>query len=165
MIMCAKANRNMMIPILVCLMAIAQPCIGADSDRENDVREIEALSLAWVDAEGRKDLAGSLEPVWEDAMWLPPDAGPVHGKEAIRALYEEFFAAIPYTTMSVNLGKVIVSSSGDLATSWAEFSASGEGPDGSFTIPMKAVMVWEKRGGKWGVSINMYNSNAPAVQN
>jgi len=155
----------MMTPILVCLIAIAQPCFGADPAHENDVRAIEALSLAWVDAEGKKDLEGSLEPVWEDAIWFPPDAGPVHGKEAIGALYKEFFAAVPYTSMSVTLGEVTVSSSGDLATSWAEFTVSGEGPEGSFTVPMKAVMVWEKRGGKWGVSINMYNSNVPEVQN
>jgi uncharacterized protein (TIGR02246 family) len=143
-------------------MAIAQPGFGAGSDPEDDIKTIEAMSLAWVDAEGSKDLEGSLEPIWDDAVWLPPDAAPVHGKTAIGALYEEFFAAIPYSSMSVTLGDVTVSASGDLAASWAEFVVSGESPEGSFAIPMKAVMVWEKREGKWGVSMNMYNNNPPA---
>jgi uncharacterized protein (TIGR02246 family) len=54
---------------------------------------IRTLTTRWLAAERARDVAALLELVTEDATFLMPGGRLVTGRDGIRALFEQFFAA------------------------------------------------------------------------
>jgi uncharacterized protein (TIGR02246 family) len=140
---------------LGCRVGSPQIDLGAEK------QTIDKLTDQWAEAEGRRDLSGSLAVIWEDAVWLPPGGEVVTGIESIGVHYQDFFDQVPYTSLSVEPSQISVSSSGDAAYTWANFSLGFEGTDGTSQVSLKFLTTCEKRDGQWKVSANMFNYNAP----
>ncbi len=122
--------------------------------------EVRAACDRMVEAERMKDLDAVRELIWEDAVWLPPNADPVEGIDDIMALFAEFFDAVPFTDVQITRLEWSGCDAGDLASAWATFELVTESPAGHSTLPMSCLMSWEKRNGAWKASANMYTSTA-----
>jgi uncharacterized protein (TIGR02246 family) len=113
-----------------------------------------------VEAERTRNLDAVMDLIWEDAVWLAPNAPPVIGAEGIRALFAEFFA-LPFSGMTADVASIRVSESGDLATVWGTFALTFDVPDGGSTETMSFLMSWERRRAAWKAASNMFCGNAP----
>ena len=130
------------------------------ANRDMAIQEVRAACDQMVDGERNKNWDTVRPLIWDDAVWLPPNADPVVGVAAIQSLFEEFFE-IPFTDMSVDIRDVQASESGDLASVWGTFALEIDSPDGVVTESMSFLMTWEKRAGEWRAATNMYSSNSP----
>lgn len=113
---------------------------------------------AWVEAEVRKDLEGSLAFMAPDIVLHPEGAPAATGLQAARELYEGFFA-IPYRAIPDAAPRtVLVARSSDLAAdigSWELHSADGTVEHG------KSAIVWQKRDGQWLAIAMSFSMDAP----
>lgn len=123
--------------------------------------EVRAACDQMVEAERMKDLDAVRELIWEDAVWLPPNADPVEGIDDIMALFAEFFDVMAFTDLAVTRIEWSDSDSGDLASCWGTFELVVESSAGEVTLPFSFLMSWEKRDGAWKAAANMYTSTAP----
>ena len=83
-----------------------------------------------------------------DVILQPPDRPMVHGREAVREFYAEWFA-LPYKEIQVHAQSVTVASSGDLAYLVGESSLVLSGPQGDRPAPGKYLGVWRVIDGEW----------------
>lgn len=146
---------------LICILFTGCQEAGPTVDIEAEKQMIAELSQQWADAESRKDLEGSLSMIWDDAVWLPPDAEVVEGIDAISQLYQDFFEQVPYSSLSIVPTAITVAASGDVAYNWGNFNLGFDGPDAPPIVTMKFIATWEKRGGQWKVTANMFSYNSP----
>lgn len=112
-------------------------------------------------AEGAKGYASYATP---DARWLPPEIPAISGREAITQ-YAATFAEMKGFRAKFDLSDVVVSLSGDIASSVGTFKITGQDPEGSPQVfEGKFVDVWHKQAdGSWKVAVGIWNTNGPAV--
>ena len=125
--------------------------------------QVTAACDKMIAAELNRDLEAVLDLIWDDAVWLAPNAPPVLGIAEIRSLFAEFFQ-LPFTDMTVDLTSIRVSESGDLATVWGTFALTFDSPEGQSTESMNFLMSWENRDGNWKTAANMFCTNTPLPQ-
>jgi len=146
---------------LMCILLTGCQEAGPIVDIEAEKQLISELSQQWADAESQKDLEGSLSMLWDDAVMLPPDADVVEGIDAISQLYQDFFEQVPYSSLTLAPTAITVAASGDVAYNWGNLSLEFDGPDAPPVVTMKFIATWEKRGGTWKVTANMFSYNSP----
>jgi ketosteroid isomerase-like protein len=94
-------------------------------------------------------------------QFLPPNAPPITGKQAIRRYVAGVFAS-PDFSISWNTDKVIVSSSGDMAYSTGSDQFTFRTPDNKLvTEHTNGIVVWKKQpDGSWKAAIDIWNADA-----
>jgi uncharacterized protein (TIGR02246 family) len=112
-------------------------------------------------AEGAKGYASFATA---DARWLPPEAPAIRGREAI-AQFAAGFTEMRDFRAKFDLTDVVVSGSGDIASSVGTYKITGNDREGGSQIfEGKFVDVWHKQAdGSWKVAVGIWNTNEPAV--
>jgi len=114
-----------------------------------------------VEAERVKDLDVLRTMIWDDAVWLPPNANPVIGVDNVMALFAGFMESIPYTDITLTRIELSGCDAGDLVSAWGTLDLIIESPDDTVGMPMSFLMTWEKRDGTWKAATNMFASTSP----
>jgi uncharacterized protein (TIGR02246 family) len=134
------------------LMGLASPCPSVAGD---DGAEIMQLERDWCQKFREKDIDWIAGLQLPDARQFPPNAPPVVGTEAIRAAWQSM-ADTDGLKLEWEPTNVRVSSAGDMAYDYGRGTLTN--PDGKAT-PLKYVVIWERRDGKWKVAVDMFSPN------
>ena len=127
-------------------------------DSADEVRRLTELRNNYERAENAGDVDGIMNTCSDDVVFMPPEAPPVSGGDAVRAFFEEFLAAFD---ASIELSREYITVDGDVAYEWGTVSGSATGPDGqSESVNNTYLIVYERdQDGTWKQSKNIWNSN------
>lgn len=122
-----------------------------------DERAIRELDAAWSQALQNKDLDKAMSNYAEDAVFLPPNAPLVEGKDKIRERFARLMAGPGYFA-SFMPTRIVVSKSRDLAYELGTFRVSVNDEHGQPTTSSgKHLVAWKKHAGKWKVAAESIN--------
>ncbi|HJY86819.1 MAG TPA: SgcJ/EcaC family oxidoreductase [Candidatus Acidoferrales bacterium] len=152
--------------LVIGLFSFAVACQrqAAVDTRAADERAIRTADAACLRAAQAKDTEGVLSCYAAEASWLPPNAPPLTGKEALRAGWSQLLAS-PGFAISWQITKLQVSRSGDLAYALYSYELTTQGPDAvPITDRGKDMAVWNKQpDGSWRIVADAYSSDQPAT--
>jgi len=77
--------------LIVCLLGVGGDA-WAQPPQEADATRVREIALGIISADNARDLSRVLAFYADDAVLLPPNEAPVHGKAAIEPRYEALFA-------------------------------------------------------------------------
>jgi uncharacterized protein (TIGR02246 family) len=83
---------------------------------QDDRQAIQKLSEDWVAAVRSKDITRLTDMVTDDVIFLPPGFAPIRGKQAVEAMYNQFFPQFSGVEQTASVEEVEVS--GDWAFAW-----------------------------------------------
>ena len=148
--------------VLAALLVFAASGCAPKVDVEAERAAIRGLHDECVKAVQAKDVGRFLSCFTDDAMWFPPNAPLIKGKEAIREFVSEAMAH-PDFAVSHELGKVEVSRSGDLAYLTYAYELTLNDPEGKpVTDRGKDIYILQKQpDGAWKIVIDIWNSDQP----
>jgi ketosteroid isomerase-like protein len=146
-------ERNAMIrfenPILLfILFATACTAPGSRDDISDEIQMIRDADQALLMAEKQRDLDAVMEYIAEGAIYHPPNAPPVVGREAIRDFYLEWFK-IPYLGIYRDSDSIVIAFSGELACLIGNSHIDIKTETGRERLEGKYITVWRKFEGKW----------------
>lgn len=96
----------------------------------------------------------------EGAVQLPPGSPPLRGRTAIQESAAGLLGAgadLRFESLEVS-----VSGSGDMAFSRGRYYLTLETPAGPIRDEGSYLEIWEKVGGEWRITVDIYNSDLPA---
>lgn len=142
------------------LLALAlTACGGPAPSADADLTAIKAVNVAWNKDYNAGDGAAVAALYAEDAVLSVPGVPPMKGKEAISAYY---LKDVPSTIAAgVTVADDTASDVGqsvDLAWQWGTYRNTNR--DGAVIESGKYLTVFERRGGKWMIVRDMWNSDA-----
>jgi len=145
------------------LGACAQPAPAPVDESAAAADAVRAADIAWEKAFTSRDTTAAVAAVEATGSILPPNAPIATGPEAIRALFNGFYA-MPAMTLHWTVTKAEAARSGDLAYTSGSYDLSFNDPKGK---PVgehgKYVTVWRKQAdGGWKVVLDIFNSDAGA---
>ena len=125
---------------------------------DHDVERLTELRDKYEQAENAGDVDTIMDLCSDDIVFMPPEAPPVSGPEAVRTFFEEFLDAFE---VSIELNRDAISVDDALAYEWGTVSGSATGPDGqSQTINNTYLITYERDAdGSWKQSKNIWNTN------
>lgn len=137
------------------LILAAAVVLAGDAKIEQAVRDADE---AWSKAAGMKNLDKTVSFYADDAVVLPPNGPMIMTKEGIQNLWKGFLDSL--STINWRTTRVEVSNSGDMACLI-----------GTYELTMKDATkdhgkyceVWQKQGGGWKVTSDMFSSDLPAA--
>jgi ketosteroid isomerase-like protein len=152
--------RSCLFPLLFASGALA----AAQTKPTGPVAAIRAADQEWNRVFGAKDLEKSVAACSDSASVLAPNAPRATGREAIRRLFEGFFA-LPELEIAWTPSDVQVAKSGDLGFSTGAYRMRFQDSSGKTVEDHgKYVTVWEKDpDGTWRVLVDAFNSDLPAA--
>ena len=115
--------------------------------------EIEAVNAKWVDFFNKGDFAGLASLYTDDATAFPPGSGMVKGKASIGAMWKGMADKVTnpkVTTLDVK--RFGPSAAREIGT--FSLMTKGQPPQ---EVTGKYVVVWEKIGGHWRLSADIWN--------
>jgi len=142
------------------LIVLLAACKVAPPDlSEADRASIRAATDSFVANQRARRDSATAEMYTEEASLMPPNAGIVEGRAAIRA----WLAAFP-PMAGFTLTPIEIDGRGDLAYVRGTYSFTLVGPDGHQIGEDrgKFVEVRRRQNGKWLVVIDIFNSDLPA---
>lgn len=146
--------------IVAGLIVLCAACKVAPPDlSEADRTAIRAATDSFVANQRARRDSATAEMYAESASLMPPNAGIVEGRAAIRA----WLAAFP-PMAGFTLTPIEIDGRGDLAYVRGTYSFTLVGPDGHQLSEDrgKFVEVRRRENGKWLVVIDIFNSDLPA---
>lgn len=143
---------------LVACLCIFVGVIGLSATQaaeEGDIQAaIEAANRAFMDAYGQGDAAGVAALYTEDGMLLPPQQGPVEGREPIRTFWagamESGPTAVILTTMEAERH-------GDTAYEVGNYVMTDENDKTMDTG--KYIVIWKRVDGAWKLHRDIWNTS------
>ena len=123
-----------------------------------EVAQLTELRDAYEKAENAGDVDAIMELCHDNIAFVPPEAPPVSGPDAVRAFFEEFLAAFD---VSIDLAREGITVGEAVAYEWGTVSGSATGPDGeSQPINNTYLITYERDAdGSWKQSKNIWNTN------
>lgn len=151
--------------VLATLLVVATSGCAPQVDVEAEAAAIEQAMRDWLAATnkpGEEGADGYASFVTEDAVWLPPNAARIQGREGVRAFGLPFTQAEGFS-VTWEASRVEVSAAGDLAYSMGTYEYSLKDAEGNTVSDEgKFVDVWKKQAdGSWKVAIAIWNSDQP----
>lgn len=137
----------------------------ASSDKhQGDEAAIRAADAATLRAAQAKDADQVISNYAEDAVWLPPNAPIVEGRQSIRAGWSQLLTT-PGLKIDWQIVKLDISRSGDFAYTFYKYQLTMTNRDGkSVTDLGKDLAVWKKQAdGSWKMVVDTFNSDLPAT--
>lgn len=137
---------------------IAAACSGGGTPDDTARAEIREQGERWIEAARAEDAEGLAALYAEDALFLPPGAAPMSGRDTIRSLFEAQFAAMD-AEYDFEIDAIVV------ADGWAwrrgSYRATARTGDGSTTrVDDKFVDIWRRDSdGRWRIAVDIWNAN------
>ena len=143
------------------LLIACQPKAPADESAAA-VEAIRAADAAWSQAFSARDTTAAVAAVESTGSVAAPNAPIATGPQAIRALFEGFYA-LPAMTIHWQPNVVQASRSGELGFTLGTYELSFNDPKGKPASDKgKYVTVWRKQAdGTWKVVVDEFNSDQP----
>ena len=118
--------------------------------------------MQWAKDFSAKNLEKSVGICLDNASVLTPNEPRATGRDAIRKVFEGFFA-LPDLAISWTPSEVGVAASGDLGYSTGDYQMSFKDPKGNVISDHgKYVTIWKKgKDGGWMVQLDAFNSDVP----
>jgi uncharacterized protein (TIGR02246 family) len=115
--------------------------------------EIDALNAKWMQLFNKGDFAGIGQLYTEDAVVLPPGAGMVKGRAAIRTMWKNTAEQVsdPKVT-AVEVKALGPSAAREIGT--FSLKTKGQSPQ---EVTGKYVVVWERIGSDWKIATDIWN--------
>ena len=151
---------------LAALLVLAVSGCAPQVDVAAEKTAIEQALRDWVTATnkpGEEGADGYASFMTEDAVWLPPNAALVEGRDAVRAWILPLTQAEDFS-ITWEATRVEVSAAGDLAYGMGTYETSFKDAEGNTVSDKgKFVDIWKKQpDGSWKCSLGMHNSDQPA---
>jgi uncharacterized protein (TIGR02246 family) len=141
--------------VLACLWLGAVPAVAQQSDESR----IRGLDDAWVQKIQEGDVDWIVDLYAEDGRFLPPGRQPAVGRDAIRDAWASIID-VPLLVFAPDI--VRVSASGDVAYDIGTYGMRTVDVNGRTALDHgKYLRVWVKRGGRWRVEADIFNSDLP----
>ena len=134
-----------------------EPAVNVEADVQAIKTLINESSRAWNEG----DYEGFMAIIDEEAMFLPPNAPPFGGMEAIRSIYRTEFGSFDF---DVTITTEEIHVSGDLAFSLDNWKGSFNPKDGSEPVIFdnKNLVIYKRQiDGSWKTWRAAYSSNTP----
>jgi ketosteroid isomerase-like protein len=125
-----------------------------------DVEAITRATQDWVAAFEAGDLSGSTKPLTDDAVLVPPHEPEVAGRNAYEVWARGMLAAVEIDEATATVDDVRVA--GDWAVSRGTWSMKGKAGGAPMVDTTRYVLLWERRGGSWKITYDIWNSELPA---
>lgn len=132
-------------------------------DHEKEERAVRDFSKRWNEMSATKNLSGMIDLYTADTLWLPPNDVRAIGINKVRETYARLFQALN-TSLVHTTEKVVVSSSGDMATEIGAYELSMDTPQGEFKDKGKYFFLLTKVSGEWKIAADMFNSDTPTSE-
>lgn len=140
------------------LAGCAKPA-PAPADTAADVAAIRQVNPAWFGAYKAGDADALAALYAEDATLLAPGSPPVHGRAAIHEYFVKDTAAMAAGGLTDNQGPSSdVGVSGDVGWESGTFTVTDQA--GAAVDAGKYLTVYERKGGKWMIIRDTWNSDA-----
>lgn len=140
---------------ILLLMFAAGPASG---DEATDRAAIETASQSWVAAFNARDVDAMALLTTEDIALLPPDSGPVRGRQAVTRNWR-LAASTAEDRLAATTEEVVIA--GDFAWTLGGFTRTL--PNGTLADQGKFLEIWKRVEGRWKIHRVMFSSNlAPA---
>jgi uncharacterized protein (TIGR02246 family) len=140
-----------LVPLL--LVVGVGACAGSAAQES---AELAAVADRWEQAFNAGDLDALVALYAEGARLLPPNAGPIQGRSAVRASFSEMIA----TGIKGELQTVEAVVAGDIGYRVGTYSLRG--PGGAAFDRGKYVETWRRIDGAWQIENDIWNSDLPA---
>ena len=118
---------------------------------------IEAANQQAMEAFRRQDAAGLASVYAEQGALLPPNAAPVHGRQAIQQVWHGAFQA---GLVGCRIETLDVESAGDVAIEEGRYTLYAS--DDRIADEGKYIQIWKREAGQWKSYRDIWNSNRPA---
>ena len=122
-----------------------------------DRSALDAAQQAWVAAFNARDADAMAALTTVDVVLLPPNALPVRGREAVRAVWRQAASTAKAYATVTNEETVML---GEFAWSMGAFTHTL--PNGAVVSRGKFVEIWQRVDGQWKIHRDMFSSNAVA---
>ncbi|HET8648433.1 MAG TPA: DUF4440 domain-containing protein [Gemmatimonadales bacterium] len=122
---------------------------------EATIRRIDSL---WVDAISRRDTAVITATYEQDALFLPPNAPRVAGRDAIRQAWAGLLAT-PGFRLTFTPDRIVLSPDGQMAYDVGVYQMQSRTGQVTRTDQGKYLVVWRKLAGQWKVAADMVSSD------
>lgn len=145
------------------LVTLLLGCASAPQvDIAAETAAVHARSEAVVAAEAAQDAEASTAFWAPDAIVQPAGSPQLQGRDAVLALYREFFESGTLKDFSGTTSHMEVAASGDLAFEYGVNRMVLAGPEGDLLDIGKYLAVWKKIDGEWYIAALSFTSDAPA---
>ncbi len=135
----------------------AVPAVDAAADEQ----AIRAVNAAWFEAYKAGNVDGVVASYSDDAVVNAPGAAPARGAAAVRAAFAKDIPGMAAAGLSQTPGpnpQIVVS--GDLGYEWNTYTVTDK--SGKTVDTGKYVSVFGRRGGKWVIINDIWNSDMAA---
>jgi ketosteroid isomerase-like protein len=140
-------------------VAMGQKGLGKQEAAKDRLREADQ---AWLKVFAGKDLDRSVEFMEADGSMMSPNQPIATGHDAVRKQFSGFFGLNNFT-ISCAPERVYVAHSGELGYTSGAYTFSFADPSGKQVSDKgKYVTVWTKHADGWKVTMDIFNSDAPA---
>src|SRR5215472_16715307 len=154
--------RNIGLPTATLLALALTACGGPAPSAAADMKAIKAVNVAWNKDYNAGDGAAVAALYAEDAVLSVPGVPPMRGKAAINAYYLKDAPSTVAAGITVADDPASdVGQSLDLAWQWGTYRNTDKA--GTVVATGKYLTVFERRGGKWKIVRDMWNSDTPAA--
>lgn len=154
--------RNIVLLITTPFALSLTACGGPAPSAASDLAAIKAVNVAWNQHYNAGDGAAVAALYADDAVLSVPGVPPLRGKEAINAFYLKDVPSTLAAGITVADDPASdVEQSLDLAWQWGTYRNTNKA--GGVVDSGKYLTVFERRGGKWMIVRDMWNSDNPAA--
>ena len=152
---------------LALLTVTAMIVTGCTADGENTatsrdqaLAEIEAQGDRWIEAIGREDAEAAANLYAEDALFLPPGAETLRGRDTIRGLFRNMFDAMD-AEYSFTVDRVEIEGNWAWRHGGYEVTAVTAAGDTLHADDKFVDIWWRGDDGTWRIVADIWNSNDP----
>jgi ketosteroid isomerase-like protein len=151
-------NRTCRLLTLAPTLLLGVVCV-VKADEAADRVALDSAQQAWIAAFNAHDADAMAALTTVDIVLLPPNALPVRGREAVRAVWRQATSTAKAHATVTNEETVIL---GEFAWSMGAFTHTL--PNGAIVSRGKFVEIWQRVDGQWKIHRDMFSSNAAAAK-
>jgi ketosteroid isomerase-like protein len=157
-----KKSRFQLSCLIVALAAMGGTGCTNQIDIAKETDAVRTRSKGINAAESAKDAQSAIAFWAEDAIVQPAGSPQLQGREAIKALYGQFFGNSAFKEISGTTTSITVSQSGDLAYEYGVNRLVFQSPEGDLLDMGKYLAVWKKVKDNWYIAALAFTSDAAA---
>ncbi len=148
-----KRSKTFFRMLALAMVSIALPALAAD-----DAVRIRAGTALWMQSFNSGNAGAVVALYSDDAALMPPNAPQARGIVAIKEAIAKEIAGAKKAGVTLAVGTDEVGVAGDMAWHAGTYVAKDKG--GKTVDAGKFLEAWERKGGKWRIVRDMWNSDA-----